>query len=678
MKLYTLISLGILVSLYTSSCSEDKIVNTNPGVADPELKDFTIIGKISNETNLVENWNAGDAFTLWNNNLGKGYNFSISENYNSASPNGEAEFVGQTSFTNDPYVLAFYPKKDVKVLSDLITTTLPDTCKSSEYRKNLLMTASAKAAEGSISELKFNKISSSLKFNLHNTADKNLTIAYVTLKGLTDVFPKSVKFNEKGGIDELLNANKVISIDMEDATLPVSSSIEGHTYVLPTTNGSQNFLKSNTPLEIVVSLKNGEQLLEYEAWSGTANELPFENNISFVDYSYQLCSDIEYVINVMVNDFNIPENGYTVDANGNLTIYNSDGLKYFRDNSAKYINSNIDIDARFTSDNTISIDQWISIPTFNGTFNGNGVVLKGVKEFVGINNGVIKNVTLTNNALVNENSGNNVNQNNNALLAQINRGTIDNCYIQGETTITISGTDGNTGALVGFNDVSGVISNSTVYAADFTINAASQRVGAIAGLNWGKVINCTTMKDVSITYNATPGTACLGGLIGLNSGGIVTACRSFAQINTKDKNVQAGGLIGSAWSDRGKGQIGISYAIPTITANANKSNIFGLIGAISNDGADILGCYSVAEGYGLVPSGATGTITASYYVGTSVTSGGENAADNTALQSHIVDMNNSVLGSGYKYENGKDVEPLVITSENPGTEGPDLGEGGEI
>lgn len=681
MKLYTLISLGLIFSLYATSCSEDKIVNTNPGVADPELTDITVKGKISNESGFPVSWAAGDGFTLWNKMLGRSSEFNISEAYDGSNPSSEADFTGQATFANDPSILALFPKKEAKVFNDLLTLSFADTCKLSEYRKNLLMTATGKVTDGTLPELTFNKISSSLKFVLSNTSNQDLNIAYVTLQGLTDVFPKSVKLGENGEVGELYDANKVVSVDMEGAVLPLGGTLDACTYILPTTNGTQSLLKGNTPLTALVTLQKGDQLMEYEAWTGTVSELPLRGNININEYSYQLCSGIEYVLELKVNDFVIPDGGYAVDSYGNLTIYNSEGLKYLRDNASQFINSTITVDPRFLSNNKITIDQWLSIPEFNGTFEGNGVVLDGVKEFVEINNGVIKNVTLSNASLSNENASSNADDNNNGLLAKVNRGQILNCCVTG-SSVTVSGENGNTGAIVGFNDAKGIIFNSNVLATDFVINTTKQRVGAIAGLNWGKIINCSVMNDVNIQFKGTDvDDVCIGGLIGLNNGGIVTACRSFVKIDMglsqSTRAPQVGGLIGSAWSWRGKGQIGISYAIPTITSVGDKT--FGLIGVVSSSGANIFGCYSIAEGYGLVPSDAVGDVEASYYVGTPVTSSkGENVADKTVLQSKVDAMNNSVLGSGYKYVNGNELEPLVITSEDSGTEGPDLGEGGEI
>lgn len=259
---------------------------------------------------------------------------------------------------------------------------------------------------------------------------------------------------------------------------------------------------------------------------------------------------------------------YSYDSNTKtITIYSGEGLKV----AADVVNSG-DTDLNITLDNNIDLTgiNWTPIGTesrpYTGNFDGGGHTITGLKidksgtDYVGLigclgSEGKVQNVTLTNISVSGANCV--------GGIAGQNYGTVENCSVNG--TVTGKGfTD--TGGIAGSNygTISGCSAEGTV--------TGSVNVGGIAGGSYLGVIidGCHSTADVSgissvggvlgnlgnnsflmacystgnVTATITYGYAHVGGVVGINGQGTVTACYHATGEITSLGEGRIGGIVG--------------------------------------------------------------------------------------------------------------------------------------
>jgi hypothetical protein len=320
---------------------------------------------------------------------------------------------------------------------------------------------------------------------------------------------------------------------------------------------------------------------------------------------------------VTVTNWNVPE----------ITISTAGDLRAFRDR----VNAKNDFAGQtFTLANDITIEsdnQWVAIGTiiggdynrteisFNGTFDGNGKIIRGVKisgnssrqglfGYLGAM-GTIKNLGVVD---VNIKGDTRV-----GGLVGSNAGIIENCYVSGN--VIVNGTE-FVGGLVGISVAGGRIENCHVAG---NIGGKNQ-IGGLVGDNNGTIENCYTSGSVRGTGTDA------GGLVGRNNENIIKKCYAIGNVTGKDN---VGGLAGSnsrggmfvyraGVAGEGKGSISNSFATGKVTGD---KNVGGLVGYIAKN--KIENCYATGNvkgnnnvgglvGYSL---GGTGKITNCYSVG---------------------------------------------------------------
>lgn len=200
--------------------------------------------------------------------------------------------------------------------------------------------------------------------------------------------------------------------------------------------------------------------------------------------------------------------------------------------------------------------EFTPIPTFGGTFEGQGHTISGV--FIsGSGNvrglfryiqptGVVEDLTVEGSAAPTDR------KNTIGGLAGSNRGTVRNCSFSGE----VSGTD-TIGGLVGVNEAEGQIINCS-----FSGSVTGEHyVGGIAGQNLGSIIQCknsgsinTTEVDAEVSLedlnteqlnSAENMPACtdIGGIAGFSSG-IVQSCVNTGAVGYAHVGYNIGGIAG--------------------------------------------------------------------------------------------------------------------------------------
>lgn len=242
------------------------------------------------------------------------------------------------------------------------------------------------------------------------------------------------------------------------------------------------------------------------------------------------------------------DKGYTDDGQGNYTVTSAEGLK----NIAKLVNyGNTDIDITLTSDIDLSGIDWTPIGIdynhqYTGIFNGNGKTITGLTvttsdRYAGLfgcigSGGTVKNVTLKNVQITNDNSSGSA-----GGVAGDSYGNIENCSVSG--SVSGSGMNGIAGGVVGFQ-VGGSLTGCSSSA---TVNAGNT-AGGVAGTtnNGASLTACYATGDVTLVSNDI-GTYFAGGVVGSNgSSSTLKACYAWGSVTGSGSGtVYVGGITGS-------------------------------------------------------------------------------------------------------------------------------------
>lgn len=242
-----------------------------------------------------------------------------------------------------------------------------------------------------------------------------------------------------------------------------------------------------------------------------------------------------------------------------------------------------------TADIDLAGENFVSIPTFGGYFNGQGHTISGFTvrkpiSYVGLFNETQKTAVIVNLRV----EGTVRPSGKQMVVGGIvgdNRGILLNCVFDG----TVEAND-YVGGVVGYNEISGVLMDSE---ANGTITGAHY-TGGIAGDNVGNIVGCLNRADVNISnedktmslddinldqyaagilgslgsegdeksekLSTTENTVDTGGIAGLSTG-IVQSCVNEGTIGYEHVGYNVGGIVGR--------QSGYVYAC------ANKGKIYG-------------------------------------------------------------------------------------------------------
>ena len=247
--------------------------------------------------------------------------------------------------------------------------------------------------------------------------------------------------------------------------------------------------------------------------------------------------------------------GYTIEGDGSYTVTTADGLK----NVAKLVNEEGKTDINITLDTDLTLTgEWTPIGTesqpYTGTFDGGNHTITGLKidqsgtDNVGLigrlgSGGKVQDVTLTE---VNVTGGTYV-----GGIAGQTDGTVENCSVNGTVTgqnqtggivgrnfSTISGCSAE-GTVTGNTNVGGIsglcvpnydtgtgsLIGSTIEGCHST--AAVSGISSVGGVVGNLGNGCSLMACYStgnVTATITYGHANVGGVVGINGQGTVTAC----------------------------------------------------------------------------------------------------------------------------------------------------------
>lgn len=636
-KIYHIMSLGLLQVLTLSSCSEEKIINEGGninGQNEPVLTDATIIASIQT-SDIVSSranwngesftWNEGDKISLWNRNLGLNYKFDI---VSEKAMTSTATFTGKTVITNGHKLIAVYPYQDTTAFNSIGNFVLSDTIKQSSSKPELsdktFMIATGCVTDDKISDLEFKPITSLLNFKLKNTSGNEISLKYLTLKCDDKVFPGELSINDNGDITEFYNTRSSMTIDLNNQTLADGAEINAGLNILPTAYDDNTLMNKYSKLTVTANIWTGEATKDVILIDNIpADKFAEETGIDLSNTAYQFMPGSCYNFNFDVDyHFKVPKEGYLIDDEGTIHIYNIEGLKAWRTELVESNpTSNVIFEKEYTGNELdLSGFDWSPIEMFSGEFDGNNIILKNLNiNHSGMfiqNIGTIKNLTIDSpkfksnvekqaGVMVSKNSGVIENCKINNVMATVVKpvkfgsiagensqpGHITNCNVEGGTiNLNLNGNDkGNAslGCLIGENyGGTSIIKNSHVK--DVTINHPSNSYGAsnVGGFvgynNVGKIEACSAISTLNINCSAQT-----GGFVGVNANGTVLASYCAVNINGTGSN-NTGGLIG--YNNGGTTIVASSYSITTSTMNHAK---FGLL--IGTNDGNVNNAYTVSS-----------------------------------------------------------------------------------
>ena len=455
--------------------------------------------------------------------------------------------------TSDHYFLGIYPERNGATDYDADPYTLDF---NNQTASDLLVARTTAKPTGSAVKLEFEHVMAKLVVNLSFRNEWTIApeVASVTATACTEA-----------------------TVNYLENPVEVTPATGQNLVVIPFTGTSASFAGIMIPGQsgfrtINVTLENGK-VYTYTHPSGidlqpgrytTVNLVLGRDNIKLDDAGINV-SDWENGTSI---DGAEATEAYSYDSNTKtITIYSGEGLKV----AADVANSG-DTDINIILDNDIDLTgiDWTPIGTesrpYTGNFDGGGHTITGLKidksgtDYVGLigclgSGGKVQNVTLTNISVSGANCV--------GGIAGQNYGTVENCSVNG--TVTGKGfTD--TGGIAGSNygTISGCSAEGTV--------TGSVNVGGIAGGSYLGVIidGCHSTAAVSgissvggvvcnlgnfcflmacyssgnVTATITYGYAHVGGVVGINGQGTVTACYHATGEITSLGEGRIGGIVG--------------------------------------------------------------------------------------------------------------------------------------
>ena len=235
---------------------------------------------------------------------------------------------------------------------------------------------------------------------------------------------------------------------------------------------------------------------------------------------------------------------------------------------------------------------------FNGTFDGNGKAISGVRMYVNgpgsmappaifnilSNPGVVKNLTVRDTKISVEYGAG-------GIAGIVDGGTIENCTSYADLHVLPSNRMGLIGGIA-CESVYGIISNCTSYSTIKISDNANdcQLIGGIAGgIMESQIDNCYSYASINLGNYAIDCSK-FGGITGMSVESTVTNCFSSASFNIGDypqSCEQFGGLIGALDGGFVSSNIVVDAVIQDIDVNTG-----AIIGGIANEGSYIHNYYS--------------------------------------------------------------------------------------
>ena len=310
---------------------------------------------------------------------------------------------------------------------------------------------------------------------------------------------------------------------------------------------------------------------------------------------------------------------------------------------------------------------------FQGTFDGDQHVIFNLalttadedlaQGLFGYNRGTIKNLILENASVKGTTSQ--------GTLVGDNRGTVENCHVRG--SITVEGCS-NIGGLVGYNygdKTPATVTNCSVTGALITGTKATVGIGGVIGYNTtGRVTACRFHGKLSVSPVSSATSYSMGGIVGNNSGllsndeSLVTACYANCEVEQVSNSIYSymGGVAGTN-AECNYGRINKLTACYAVVAASSTCTVGGVCG---QTGEDITACFWQKSGDGTYPQYGIYNINDVDKNPDKISN--ENAEPVAgSWDDAMAAMNAALAGTGWRYAvntgTDSDIFPLIIEAE---------------
>ncbi len=251
-----------------------------------------------------------------------------------------------------------------------------------------------------------------------------------------------------------------------------------------------------------------------------------------------------------------PVSAYAQEADGTtIHIQTQEDLKELAENSRLDTWSQgitVILDNNLTLDETA--DEFLPIPTFGGTFQGNdhtisGISLNGEDSRAGLFDTLQTNAVINHLVVVGQVTPSGDGDTIGGLVGK-NYGKISNCSFEGTIRGNVS-----VGGLAGINETTGQIINCQFQGTVI----GEHYVGGIAGQNTGSLIQCENygevntaaievsadISDISLlrTTESVPAGTDIGGITGF-SNGVIQSCENAGKVGYEHMGYNVGGIVG--------------------------------------------------------------------------------------------------------------------------------------
>lgn len=257
---------------------------------------------------------------------------------------------------------------------------------------------------------------------------------------------------------------------------------------------------------------------------------------------------------------------------------------------------------RLEKDITVNGQLNLTITNFRGVLEGNGHVIRGLKQpLIGRNSGTVRNLTI-------EAAFDGEYSSVQGVFAQINEGLISDCIVRGEVTARMLRSQSNYaetafGGIAGLNNVAGII-RGCGFAGTLNVELPPVKswVGGIAGIQMGTAEKCYSRGSIAVTqpdgathapYVSGAGDSYdvyVGGIAGEirkqgSFGGSLSYCVHSGRISVSGGNQAVGQLCGLANTNVLNSMSGLSGHLNGCYARQNGILAVGYpAGMISEDG----------------------------------------------------------------------------------------------
>lgn len=678
-QLYVLIGLGLLSTAILTSCQKEQLLQgaeetiSLPEVdiytATAEISPYTQPGQIDSRATVKDDgktfyWEQNDQISIWD---GKNAYLFKTKNYDGTGMFNFVEFTGEADLEDGANVSAVYPKRDNATADNIFVFTLAETADQNidgkpHLAQTMHMKATGKVYDKSISQMKFQHLTSLFDFTIAGFEGKTVTIGKLEVTASAPVFPMKLTtvWAEGGDVYTYTEKKATLTLNMNNVVLDGTKELTGYMNFFPTQD-----MKTDTRLTFRALDEQGNEVARLE---GVVSEL-YGDKLKESNYE----AGKRY--------------GVTLLAGGDASHVWVKDMETLKEAMASHAGTEGAI-IKLAADVDMANSEWTPVAELKATLDGAGHTLKNFSSVnqnatgIGLfltNSGTIKNLNLSS-AVINLNGGKCI-----GLLAVDNQGYINHCSAV-DSRITASGaTDSKyIGVLVGKNLGEGTITDCSVNGVTNSIES-NFNVGGLVGHNVG-IIKGSSVQNANMTVglNAGSNVAVFAGLS--NNNGVLEGCSaSNSSITvTNTTSFWVGGLVAGGWCESNfTSKITLSYVYNVrFGVNVNCS-VGGLLGQGGGQGAKtVTSCYSLCSSpaaddqhFGqLIKNAVKVTASECYFVDRTACAVAQNydgslegttkLEDSNAIKAKAELMNTAAQNSDYQFVvNAGEGAPLLIVKK---------------